>query len=83
MQCDVYRIFPGQYSTYLDVQMLISSKMNDICLKSLPVMIWNALLKQYSLMDFTIHTGYIFKLIPENLREISCDLDLMKFNFNC
>ena len=63
--------------------MLFSSEMDDIRLEALPVMIWKALLQHFSLINFTVHTRYIFKSIPENLREISCDLDLIKINFNC
>ena len=39
MQSNVYGIFLGLFGAYLDAQMLFLSKMNDICLESLLVMI--------------------------------------------
>ena len=63
--------------------MLFSSEMDDIRLEALLVMIWKALLQQYRLINFTVNTRYIFKSIPENPREIGCDLYLIKINFNC
>lgn len=67
---------------HLDVQILFLRNINDIHLELLLVIIWKALLKQYSLINFVVHTIYILKSIPENLEDICYGLDLLKINLN-